>query len=49
MLTPLAPKKMCFIYRAQLMEVLLFLLAGNYVSPLILLCVVQITICVHVL
>lgn len=27
-------KKMCFIYRAQLMEVLLYLLAGNYVSLL---------------
>lgn len=29
-----APKKMCFISRAQLMEVLLYLLAGNYVSLL---------------
>lgn len=30
----LLQKKMCFIYRAQLMEVLLYLLAGNYVSLL---------------
>lgn len=28
----LLQKKMCFIYRAQLMEVLLYLLAGSYVS-----------------
>ncbi|XP_025023911.1 serine-rich coiled-coil domain-containing protein 1-like [Python bivittatus] len=36
MLTLLAPKKkkMCFIYRAQLMEVFLFLLAGNYATYL---------------
>ena len=38
-------KKMCFIYRAQLMEVLLYLLAGNYVSLSNPLCVVNMTAC----